>query len=58
MPRRRRPFAACGVAERPPKRVPYRRPADAMSWAPSRHAAYVYVADDDRGVDIPRPEVR
>ncbi|MEV5749032.1 hypothetical protein AB0L00_14540 [Actinoallomurus sp. NPDC052308] len=41
-----------------PKQVAYYRPADAMSWAPYWHAGYLYVADNDRGIDILRPEVR
>jgi hypothetical protein len=41
-----------------PRQVAYYRPADAMSWAPYWHDGYVYVADNARGIDILRPEVR
>jgi hypothetical protein len=38
-----------------PAQIAYYRPEDAMSWAPYWHNGYVYVADNNRGVDILRP---
>ncbi|WP_334025061.1 hypothetical protein [Nocardia terpenica] len=35
-----------------PQQIAYYRPADARSWAPYWHKGFVYVADNNRGVDI------
>jgi hypothetical protein len=40
-----------------PTQLAYFRPDDAMSWAPYWHGGYVYVADNNRGIDILQPAV-
>ncbi|WP_378742843.1 LVIVD repeat-containing protein [Nocardia brasiliensis] len=35
-----------------PKQIAYYRPADAAAWAPYWHRGLVYVADNNRGIDI------
>ncbi|RDI65600.1 hypothetical protein DFR76_106472 [Nocardia pseudobrasiliensis] len=35
-----------------PKQIAYYRPADVRAWAPYWHKGFVYVADNNRGIDI------
>ncbi|MGP4028279.1 LVIVD repeat-containing protein [Actinomadura sp. 3N407] len=41
-----------------PRQVAYYRPADASSWQPYWHGRYVYVADNNRGIDVLEPTFR
>ncbi|MFG2000729.1 LVIVD repeat-containing protein [Spirillospora sp. NPDC048911] len=40
------------------KQLAYYRPADAQSWQPYWHGKYVYVADNNRGIDVLKPAFR
>jgi hypothetical protein len=40
-----------------PTQVGYFRPTDAMSWAPYWHRGFVFVADNNRGIDILQPTI-